>query len=126
MSRTTAGRPISALARVLRVKKKWPGDLQRLLDREVEKILVNPLGGEPKKGALAGVRVHKFTYHQQLYLIGYLNEKAGVSVSWPLAPTRTSEICPYGIHTSSRIQHTKPRNSTPPIPSIRLDVLLRP
>ncbi|MEI8190116.1 MAG: type II toxin-antitoxin system RelE/ParE family toxin [candidate division NC10 bacterium] len=62
---------------MVRVKKKWPADLQRMLDREVEKILANPLGGEPKKGALAGVRVHKFTHHQQLYLIGYLNEKSG-------------------------------------------------
>ena len=77
MSRPSAGRPVSALPRVVRVKKKWPADLQRVLDREVEKILANPLGGEPKKGALAGVRVHKFTHHQQLYLIGYLNEKGG-------------------------------------------------
>ena len=77
MSRPAAGRPVSALPRVLRVKKKWPVDLQRVLDREVEKILANPLGGEPKKGALAGVRVHKFTHHQQLYLVGYLIEKGG-------------------------------------------------
>ena len=77
MSRSPAERSVSALPRVLRVKKKWPADLQRLLDREVEKILVNPLGGEPKKGALAGVRVHKLTHHQQLYLTGYLIEKGG-------------------------------------------------
>jgi hypothetical protein len=61
----------------LRVKKKWPADRQRALDREVQKILANPLGGEAKKGALAGVRVHKFTHHQELYLIGYLIEKGG-------------------------------------------------
>jgi hypothetical protein len=48
-----------------------------MLDREVEKILANPLGGAPKKGALAGVRVHKFTHHHQLYLVGYLIEKGG-------------------------------------------------
>ena len=77
MSRPSASRPVSALPRVVRVKKKWPADLQRMLDREVEKILANPMGGEPKKGALTGVRVHKFTHHQQLYLIGYLNEKGG-------------------------------------------------
>ena len=77
MSRPSAGRPVSALPRVVRVKKKWPADLQRMLDREVEKILANPMGGEPKKWALAGVRVRKFTHHQQLYLIGYLNEKGG-------------------------------------------------
>jgi hypothetical protein len=78
VSRPSACRPVSALPRVVRVKKKWPADLQRMLDREVEKILANPMAGEPKKGALAGVRVHKFTHHQQLYLIGYLNEKGGV------------------------------------------------
>ena len=77
MSRPPSERPVSALPRVLRVKKKWPADRQRALDREVQKILANPLGGEAKKGALAGVRVHKFTHHQALYLIGYLIEKGG-------------------------------------------------
>lgn len=77
MIRPPAERPVSALPRVARVKKKWPADLQRALDREVQKILANPLEGEAKKGALAGVRVHKFTHHQQLFLIGYLIERGG-------------------------------------------------
>lgn len=70
-------RPLRALPRVQRAKKKWPADLQQILDAEVQKILANPLRGEPKKGALAGVRVHKFTREQQLYLIGYQIEKGG-------------------------------------------------
>ncbi len=70
-------RPLTALPRVLRVKKKWPADLQEILDAEVRKILANPLRGEPKKGALAGVRVHKFTHQRQLYLVGYQIEKGG-------------------------------------------------
>jgi len=70
-------RSLTALPRVLRVKKKWPADLQYMLDAEIQQILANPLRGEPKKGALAGVRVHKFTHQQQLYLIGYQIEKGG-------------------------------------------------
>jgi hypothetical protein len=77
VSRPPAGRTVSALPRVLRIKKKWPAALQRILDAEVQKILANPLGGEPKKGALAGIRVHKFTHQQQLYLVGYQIEKGG-------------------------------------------------
>jgi len=70
-------RPVTALPRFLRVKKKWPPHLQRILDEEIRKILANPLHGEPKKGALAGIRVHKFTDEQQFYLIGYQIGKGG-------------------------------------------------
>jgi len=70
-------RSLTALPRVLRIKKKWPADLQQILDAEVQSILANPLRGDPKKGALAGVRVHKFTHQQQLYLIGYQIERGG-------------------------------------------------
>ena len=69
--------PVSALPRFLRIKKKWSADLQQILDAEIQKILANPLRGEPKKGALAGIRVHKFTHQQQLYLIGYQIGKGG-------------------------------------------------
>lgn len=54
-----------------RIKKKLSPGLQEALDTQVREILNNPLSGEPKKGALAGVRVHKFTYQGQLYLIAY-------------------------------------------------------
>jgi len=77
VSSPPTGRSVSALPRVLRIKKKWPADLQRILDAEVQKILANPLRGEPKKGALAGIRVHKFIHQQQLYLVGYQIEKGG-------------------------------------------------
>lgn len=70
-------RPVTALPRFLRVKKKWPADLQQILDGEIRKILANPLRGEPKKGALAGIRVHKFTHQRQLYLIGFQIGKGG-------------------------------------------------
>lgn len=55
----------------LRKKKKQFPDFQRELDRQVKEIIKNPLTGEPKKGALKGVRVHKFKYKNQLYLISY-------------------------------------------------------
>ncbi len=80
----------TAHPRVLRVKKKWPADLQQILDAEVRKFLANPLCGEPKKGALAGVRVHKITLQQQLYLIGYQIEKGAACACWPWDPMRTS------------------------------------
>ena len=78
MTLSAGQRPVTALPRFLRVKKKWSARLQRILDVEARKILENPLRGDPKKGALAGIRVHKFTHHQQLYLIGYQVGKGGV------------------------------------------------
>ena len=77
MRQPPAERRVTALPRFLRIKKKWPPDLQEILDGGVRKILSNPLRGEPKKGALAGIRVHKFTHQQQLHLIGYQIEKGG-------------------------------------------------
>ena len=55
----------------LRQKKKQPSDLQIALDREIDQIITEPLAGEPKKGALKGIRVHKFTYRGVLYLVAY-------------------------------------------------------
>ena len=60
-----------ASPRFLRQKKKQPSDLQIALDHETDQILAEPLGGDPKKGALTGIRVHKFTYRGVLYLIAY-------------------------------------------------------
>lgn len=60
-----------AASKFRRIKKKLPPGLQEALDTQVREILKNPLSGAPKKGALAGVRVRKFTYQGQLYLIAY-------------------------------------------------------
>ena len=60
-----------ASPRFLRQKKKQPSDLQIALDRQIDQIVAQPLAGEPKKGALKGLRVHKFTYRGVLYLIAY-------------------------------------------------------
>lgn len=50
--------------------KQFPA-FQLDLDEQVRKILENPLIGDPKKGALRGVRVFKYTYRGQLYLLAY-------------------------------------------------------
>jgi mRNA interferase RelE/StbE len=51
-------------------KKLHPKE-QDVVRREIKSILADPMIGEPKKGPLAGVRVHKFKIHHQLYLLAY-------------------------------------------------------
>ena len=41
----------------------------------IEKIAVNPLAGDLKKGDLAGVRVYKFHLDHQLVLLAYFYEE---------------------------------------------------
>jgi len=55
----------------LRNKKKQTEGFQEELDKQVKSILENPLAGKSKKGVLRGVRVKKFKYKNQLYLISY-------------------------------------------------------
>jgi len=55
----------------LRSKKKQTEGFQKELDKQVKSILENPLAGKSKKGVLKGVRVQKFKYKNQLYLISY-------------------------------------------------------
>jgi mRNA-degrading endonuclease RelE of RelBE toxin-antitoxin system len=54
-----------------RVKKKLPEPLRLEIDRQVDLICENPLLGEPKRGDLKGVRVHKFRYLREEYLLAY-------------------------------------------------------
>jgi len=62
--------PIASPVFLKKKKKQFP-DLQRALDDQVKMILENPLLGDPKKGALQGVRVLKFKYKKQLFLLSY-------------------------------------------------------
>ena len=73
MKKNPAGRKWTAAAapKFNRQKKRLAPDVQAALDKEVQAILENPLSGEPKKGALRGVRVRKFTVRDQLYLLAY-------------------------------------------------------
>ncbi len=63
---------VTALPKVNRTKKKLPRSFQEAISTEVAEIAENPFQGQPKKGDLAGVWVHKFKYHDILVLIGYL------------------------------------------------------
>ena len=62
--------PIASPA-FLRKKKKLFPDFQKKIDIHVRRLLENPLLGEPKKGVLHGIRVLKFKYKNQLFLLSY-------------------------------------------------------
>ena len=55
----------------LKFKKRSPKDIQLEIDHQVRTILKNPGIGELKKGALKGIRVFKFKYKTQQYLLSY-------------------------------------------------------
>jgi mRNA interferase RelE/StbE len=55
----------------LKFKKKSPKKLQLEIDNEVKNIIKNPEIGELKKGDLKAIRIHKFKYKVQLYLLSY-------------------------------------------------------
>ncbi len=55
----------------IKFKKHSHNHLQLEIDKQVKEIFNNPNIGELKKGDLNGVRVHKFKYHGQLYLLSY-------------------------------------------------------
>lgn len=54
-----------------RMKKRLPAQAQLAADEAVRGILTGPLSGEPKTGALKGVRVTKFKVGQQQLLLAY-------------------------------------------------------
>ncbi len=62
--------PIASPAFLKKKKKQFPA-FQQEIDTHIRKLLENPLLGEPKKGALKGVRVLKFKYRKQLFLLSY-------------------------------------------------------
>jgi mRNA-degrading endonuclease RelE of RelBE toxin-antitoxin system len=53
--------------------KKQHKDLQAAIEDQVENICNDINIGELKIGDLAGIRVHKFKFHRQEYLIAYQN-----------------------------------------------------
>ncbi len=52
-------------------KKRLPAAAQLEVDEAVKGIVKDPLSGEPKTGALRGVRVAKFKASQQQLLLAY-------------------------------------------------------
>jgi mRNA-degrading endonuclease RelE of RelBE toxin-antitoxin system len=62
-----------------RTKKKLPDRLRREIDTQVDRISKDPTIGEEKIGDLKGVRVHKFTFLGEEYLLAYTEDSvAGV------------------------------------------------
>lgn len=51
--------------------KKAPKPLQLAIEDEVEALCAVPGLGQAKVGDLAGIRVHKFRFNRQQYLIAY-------------------------------------------------------
>lgn len=54
-----------------RRKKRAARPLQEAIDTAARAILTNPLIGQPKVGALKGVRVYKFPHRDLQYLVAY-------------------------------------------------------
>ena len=46
----------------------------KILDEEIRKIAQNTEIGQEKRGALKGIRVHKFHIEKQLFLLAYEHE----------------------------------------------------
>jgi mRNA interferase RelE/StbE len=66
---------VIASSQVLKFKKRASAKFQLEVDKQIEAIIENPEIGELKKGDLKGIRVLKFQYNRQIYLLSY--EKKG-------------------------------------------------
>jgi hypothetical protein len=70
----SAGKPertATAVPRFLKSKRHLDDAVQLAVDAEIKKLVAEPMAGEPKVGALKGVRVVKFKVGPQQYLLAY-------------------------------------------------------
>lgn len=68
-------------------KRRLPDQAQLIVDQQVRGLVDDPLKGEPKTGALKGVRVHKFKLGDQQFLLAYqFDEKRNVLEVLDVAP----------------------------------------
>jgi len=81
-------RSVVQAPRFARAKRAFPAPVQLQIDEVVKAIMANPLVGEPKAGALKGVRVEKFKVGPQQLLVAYAFT----------AKTRTLELLDLGPH----------------------------
>ena len=73
------GRQVLQTPRFARSKRRLPRSAQLAVDDAVKGLLADPLAGEPKVGALKGVRVVKFKVGaQQLLLADQFDTKRNV------------------------------------------------
>jgi hypothetical protein len=64
----------SAYPKFNRTKKKFPQGLRREVDAQVDRICEDPTIGEAKTGDLKEVRVYKFSFLGQEYLLAYTED----------------------------------------------------
>ena len=64
-------RAVRAAPRFLKSKRGLPETVQKEIDARVRGLIGDPLQGDPKAGALKGVRVIKFKVSVQQYLLAY-------------------------------------------------------
>ena len=64
-------RTVTATPSFLKSKRRLREAVQLAVDAQVRKLVGDPLAGEPKVGALTGVRVVKFKVGPQQYLLAY-------------------------------------------------------
>ena len=57
-----------------RTVKKLTKQQKKILDNELKRLMANPTLGEQKKGDLDFLRVHKFKFSNQEFLLGYMYE----------------------------------------------------
>ncbi len=64
-------RSVTAVPRFVKSKRRLTEAAQKKVDAEVKRLIENPLLGDPKVGALKGVRVVKFKVEVHQYLLAY-------------------------------------------------------
>jgi mRNA interferase YafQ len=88
MPKATPVRSVVQAPRFARAKRAFPAPVQLQIDEIVKAIMADPLLGEPKTGALKGVRVDKFKVGPQQLLAAYTFS----------AKTQTVEMLDVGPH----------------------------
>jgi mRNA-degrading endonuclease RelE of RelBE toxin-antitoxin system len=78
---------ITQMPRFARTKKKLPAKVQLEVDKAVQEIAKGPFVGEPKTGALSGMRVFKFKVGPQQLLLAYrFDAKTDTVEAWAVGP----------------------------------------
>jgi hypothetical protein len=62
---------VLASSQFIKFKKRASSKFQLEMDKQIQAIIENPETGELKKGDLKGIRVLKFNYNRQMYLLSY-------------------------------------------------------
>ena len=94
-------RRIVQMPRFARTKKKLPPMAQLALDAAIREIAQDPFKGDPKTGALTGMRVYKFKVGPLQLLLAYrFGAKTNTIEAWAVGPHenfyRELEGCVYG------------------------------